>query len=161
MKSRIRQPGYPQPSPRLSMLTSSCPRTSPARPPACAGSMSAPHRSDYCVAGVNHGIYRIDDNVVYTLMDNTNMPGKAIYSIAYWGTYASGKLLAGEMLGYTCTATVPVWFTDSPTVCPDPLLVSRQETAHRRCRMRWTAMPACAAGAMPGWYGLRPMPTRA
>jgi len=66
------------------------------------------------------GIYRIDDNVVYTLMDTTTTAFKKIYSIAYWGTYASGKLMAGEVFGYTCTAQVPVWFTDSPTVCPVP-----------------------------------------
>ncbi|MCX6377581.1 MAG: hypothetical protein NTU88_16360 [Armatimonadetes bacterium] len=46
--------------------------------------------------------------------------GKAIYSIAYFGTYASGKLLAGERFGFPCTATVPTWFTDSPTTCPIP-----------------------------------------
>jgi len=82
------------------------------------------------VAGTspNRGIYSIDDNIVYTLMDNTstfqtaavNLPNRRISSIAYWGTYASGKLLAGEVLGYTCQAAVPTWFTDSPTVCPVP-----------------------------------------
>jgi hypothetical protein len=76
----------------------------------------------------DRGIYRIDDNIVYTLMDNTstfataaqNIPNRRISSIAYWGTYASGKLLAGEVLGDTCQAAVPTWFTDSPTVCPIP-----------------------------------------
>ena len=53
-------------------------------------------------------------------MDTTSITNKAIYSIAYFGTYASGKLLAGERLGYPCTATVPTWFTDSPTTCPIP-----------------------------------------
>jgi hypothetical protein len=67
-----------------------------------------------------NGIYRIDDNVVYVLMDTTNVTRKDISSIAYYGTYASGKLLAGEVYGYPCTATVPTWFTDSPTVCPIP-----------------------------------------
>ncbi len=66
------------------------------------------------------GIYRIDDTTVYVLMDNTSTPDKSIYSIAYFGTYASGKLLAGERFGYACTATVPTWFTDSPTTCPIP-----------------------------------------
>jgi len=76
----------------------------------------------------DRGVYRIDDNIIYTLMDNTSTfelqsAGKAnrrATSIAYWGTYASGKLLVGERLGSVCTATVPVWFTDSPTVCPVP-----------------------------------------
>jgi len=65
------------------------------------------------------GIYRIDDTTVYALMTTTET-WKSIYSIAYFGTYASGKLLAGERWGYPCTATVPTWFTDSPTTCPIP-----------------------------------------
>jgi hypothetical protein len=71
--------------------------------------------------GVNEdGIFRIDDNHVYSLMDTTKTLDKSIYSIAYYGTYAQGKLLAGEHRGYPCTAAVPTWFTDSPTVCPIP-----------------------------------------
>ncbi len=66
------------------------------------------------------GIYRIDDTTVYVLMDTTQNNNKSIYSIAYFGTYASGKLLAGEHMGFPCTATVPTWFTDSPTTCPIP-----------------------------------------
>ena len=70
----------------------------------------------------NSGIYRIDDTTVYELLDTTGQTatGKRITSIAYFGTYASGKLLAGEFNGQSCTATVPTWFTDSPTVCPVP-----------------------------------------
>jgi hypothetical protein len=45
------------------------------------------------------GIYRIDDSIVYVLMDTSNTPEKSIYSIAYFGTYASGKLMAGERMG--------------------------------------------------------------
>ena len=66
------------------------------------------------------GIFRIDDATPYVLMDTSGVSDKSIYTIAYYGTYASGKLLAGERLGYPCTATVPVWFTDSPTTCPIP-----------------------------------------
>ncbi len=66
------------------------------------------------------GIFRIDDTHVYMLMDTTRTLDKSIYSIAYYGTYASGKLLAGEHYGFPCTATVPTWFTDTPTVCPIP-----------------------------------------
>ncbi|MGD0855709.1 MAG: hypothetical protein ABSA18_07865, partial [Dehalococcoidia bacterium] len=66
------------------------------------------------------GIYRIDDTTTYVLMDTTSIGDKSIYSIAYFGTYASGKLLAGERMGYPCAATVPTWFTDSPTTCPIP-----------------------------------------
>ena len=66
------------------------------------------------------GIFRIDDTHTYLLMDTTKTLDKSIYSIAYYGTYASGKLSAGERKGYPCTATVPTWFTDSPTSCPIP-----------------------------------------
>ncbi len=66
------------------------------------------------------GIYRIDDSTTYVLMDTSATLDKSIYSIAYYGTYASGKLLAGERMGQPCTATVPTWFTDSPTTCPIP-----------------------------------------
>ncbi len=66
------------------------------------------------------GVYRVDDTHVYVLMDTTNPPDKSIYSIAYYGTFAQGKLLVAEHHGYPCTATVPTWFTDSPTVCPIP-----------------------------------------
>lgn len=66
------------------------------------------------------GIYRVDDTIVYELMDTTQTGTKQIYTIAYYGTYASGKLLAGELKGFPCTATVPTWFTDSPTTCPIP-----------------------------------------
>jgi hypothetical protein len=68
----------------------------------------------------NSGIYRIDDTIIYTLMDTTTIADKRIYTIAYFGTYASGKLLAGERFGFSCSATVPTWFTDSPTTCPIP-----------------------------------------
>jgi len=66
----------------------------------------------------NGGIYRIDDTVVYPLMSATTT--KRISSIAYFGNYASGKLIAGEVLGNPCSATVMTWFTDSPTTCPIP-----------------------------------------
>jgi len=72
------------------------------------------------VGSCEDGIFRIDDIHTYSLMDTTKTLDKAIYSIAYYGTYAQGKLLAGERMGYPCTATVPTWFTDSPTTCPIP-----------------------------------------
>ena len=66
------------------------------------------------------GILRVDNNSVYVLMDTSTDFTKSIYSIAYFGTYASGKLLAGERMGWPCTAEVMTWFTDSPTTCPIP-----------------------------------------
>jgi len=68
----------------------------------------------------NTGVYRVDDTTVYVLMDTSTTIGKDIYSIAYFGTYASGKLIVGERFGNPCTASVPTWFTDSPTTCPIP-----------------------------------------
>lgn len=62
------------------------------------------------------GIYRLDYNVPYRIFDST--ASKRISSIAYYGTYVSGKLLAGEVLGQPCTATVSTWFTDAPVTCP-------------------------------------------
>ena len=77
--------------------------------------------TDSGAANAQDGIYRIDDQTVYVLMDTSAAADtRRISSIAYFGTYASGKLLAGEYLGYACTATVPTWFTDSPTTCPVP-----------------------------------------
>lgn len=71
--------------------------------------------------GLNEdGVFRIDDTHVFMLMETTKTLDKSIYTIAYFGTYAQGKLLLGEHRGYPCTATVPTWFTDSPTTCPIP-----------------------------------------
>jgi hypothetical protein len=64
------------------------------------------------------GIYRLDDTQIYELMLAT--APKRICSISYYGSFASGKLLAGEVLGSPCSATVLSWFTDSPTSCPIP-----------------------------------------
>ena len=62
------------------------------------------------------GIYRLDYNVTYRIFESTQ--SKRISGIAYYGTYAGGKLLAGEALGQPCTATVNTWFTDAPITCP-------------------------------------------
>jgi len=64
----------------------------------------------------NAGIYRFDDTVGYWLMPA--QPTKRIASIAYYGTYSSGKLLAGEVTGNPNLAQVMTWFTDAPTTCP-------------------------------------------
>jgi hypothetical protein len=63
----------------------------------------------------NAGIYRFDDTVGYLLMP-TPAPLR-ISSIAYYGTYSSGKLLAGEVQGNATTAAVVTWFTDAPVTC--------------------------------------------
>jgi len=64
----------------------------------------------------NAGIYRIDNNIVYWLM--TASSSKRISSISYFGTYASGKIVAGEVLGDPVRASVMTWFTDAPNTCP-------------------------------------------
>ncbi len=63
------------------------------------------------------GIYRIDDTVVAAIYSSTGKPKAQVYSIAYFGTYAAGKLLAGLVWGLPCTASVPTVFTDSPCTC--------------------------------------------
>jgi hypothetical protein len=67
-------------------------------------------------AGGSAGIFRIDGNVVYQLMNA--QPNRRISSIAYWGTYVSGRLLAGEVLGNSVQAIVFTWYTDAPMTCP-------------------------------------------
>jgi len=67
---------------------------------------------------ISAGIYRFDDSAGCQLMIATAY--KRISSIAYHGSLSSGKLLAGEVLGSACTASVMTWFTDSPFVCVVP-----------------------------------------
>jgi len=62
------------------------------------------------------GIYRFDDNAGYWLMPAS--VNTRIASIAYFGDYNFGKLLAGEVLGNPCSASVMTWFSDAPTTCP-------------------------------------------
>ena len=74
----------------------------------------------------NTGIYRLDDTVAYLLM-STPAPLR-ISSIAYYGTYNSGKLMAGEVLGNTNTASATIWFTDVPVTCPEPCWYKTQKS---------------------------------
>ncbi len=76
----------------------------------------------------NRGVYRIENDIIHTLMDNTqtfglvtsNKKTRRAASISYWGTCKSGKLLVGETLGLANKANVHVWFTDWPTMTPIP-----------------------------------------
>jgi hypothetical protein len=63
----------------------------------------------------NAGIYRLDDTVAYLLMP-TPAPLR-ISSLAYYGTYSSGKLLAGEVFGNPNSAASMTWFTNAPVTC--------------------------------------------
>jgi photosystem II stability/assembly factor-like uncharacterized protein len=67
-------------------------------------------------SGGNAGVFRIDGNTVYQLMNA--QPNKRISSIAYRGTYTSGKLLVGEVQGDSARAVVLTWTTDAPNTCP-------------------------------------------
>ena len=64
----------------------------------------------------NAGIYRFDDTVGHQLMAATT--NQRISSIAYYGTYGAGKLLAGELLSGSSPPTIMTWFTDAPITCP-------------------------------------------
>lgn len=61
---------------------------------------------------VQSGVYRVDNNQVYRITPNTN--GR-ISSIAYYGTYAEGELLAGEVkTGDPALASVAIWRCSDP-----------------------------------------------
>jgi hypothetical protein len=62
----------------------------------------------------NKGIYRLDDTVCHLLMAPST---SRISSIAYHGTYSSGKLLAGSVTGNAGSATAMTWFTNEPVTC--------------------------------------------
>ncbi len=64
----------------------------------------------------NAGVFRIDGTTINQLMNAQS--NKRISSIAYRGTYISGKLLVGEVLGDSARATVLTWTTDAPNTCP-------------------------------------------
>jgi photosystem II stability/assembly factor-like uncharacterized protein len=65
-------------------------------------------------ATANAGIYRLDDTVCHLLM---SPPASRISSIAYYGTYSSGKLLAGAVLADSSSAATMTWFTNEPVTC--------------------------------------------
>ncbi len=88
-------------------------------------------------------VYRLDDTIVYRLNVPVTGTVKCISSIAYFGTSTSGKLLAGEVMGNVCQATVSVYYTLEPLVCRDVCWLSSRK------------LPTGGAGsttcAMPGW----------
>jgi hypothetical protein len=75
----------------------------------------------------NAGIYRLDDTVCYLLMP-TVLPLR-ISSLAYYGTYSSGKLLAGEVIGNPSSAAAMTWFTDTPITCAGTCWYQAQKAA--------------------------------
>lgn len=98
------------------------------------------------------GIYRFDDTIAYHILEAS--ASRRISSIAYYGSYGSGKLLAGEVQGDPSTAEVPVWFTDAPLVCPDTCWYRSEKpptgaaaTGYGNAQVAWSAdgRSACAA----------------
>jgi hypothetical protein len=72
------------------------------------------------VAGPQSGVYRIDITGVNRINPPITAAGR-ISSIAYWGTYAEGILLAGEVTGGALAPTpssngVYIWRTSNPNV---------------------------------------------
>jgi hypothetical protein len=67
--------------------------------------------TDVTIAGVQFGVYRIDDTVPYRINPPTS--GR-ISSIAYFGAYISGVLLAGEVTAVPALGLVNVWRTSNP-----------------------------------------------
>jgi hypothetical protein len=67
------------------------------------------------VAGPQSGVYRIDNDMVYYIKPPTTVPTSGrISSIAYFGTYAGGQLLAGEVEAVPATGMVYMWRTLDP-----------------------------------------------
>lgn len=59
-------------------------------------------------------LYRVDNTGVRNITPNISPPGGGIYSIAYYGDYRDGELLAGEVVPYT-NGRVRIWRTSNPT----------------------------------------------
>ena len=70
-----------------------------------------PHPTDNAT-----GVFRIDNEIPVAIY-SSKVASLQVYSIAFFGTYASGKLLAGFAYGSPCNAMVPTLFMDSPCSC--------------------------------------------
>jgi hypothetical protein len=75
--------------------------------------------TDTTAAGVQFGVYRVDNIVVFRIKPPTTAPTNGrISSIAYRGTYAEGVLLAGEVEADPITGMVFVWRASDLTSNP-------------------------------------------
>jgi len=63
------------------------------------------------------GIFRIDNQVPAILYNSSAVASRQVYSIAFFGTYSTGKLLAGFAFGSPCNAMVPTLLMDTPCLC--------------------------------------------
>ena len=97
------------------------------------------------------GIYRIDDTQVYRFMEGTG--DKRISSIAYFGTYASGKLLAGEV-NLPAPPPVQVWRSLNPyESSPSWQKASQPPSGPGNAQVAWSyggRMAFCGTGQSPG-----------
>jgi hypothetical protein len=67
-------------------------------------------------AVLQSGVYRVDNTMVYAIRPPVTAPTVGrISSIAYFGNYAGGVLLAGEVTTDATTGMVYVWRTSDPT----------------------------------------------
>jgi len=74
-------------------------------------------------ANVQAGLYRVDDTVVYRI--NPPTLGR-ISSISYYGTYAEGTILVGEVTADPATAMVNVWRSVNCTCAAPGWVVSER-----------------------------------
>lgn len=63
------------------------------------------------------GVFRIDDTTPAAIYSSASNSKAQVYSIDFFGTYASGKLLAGLVWGSPCLAIVPTLYADTPCNC--------------------------------------------
>jgi hypothetical protein len=86
----------------------------------------------------NDDVYRIDDNVCYRLLVRTDV----ICSLAHYGMFSSGKLLAGAVAASTVSPFrgPQVYFTSNPS-SPYPAWQSSQKppTGPAQARVDWSA----------------------
>ncbi len=101
------------------------------------------------VTTAEYGVYRIDDTQVkrFSGVDN-----RRISSIAYFGTYASGKLLAGEV--EADGLTVPVWRSFDPIASSTGWQTASQPpSGPGNAQVAWSyggRMAFCGTGQSPG-----------
>jgi len=85
--------------------------------------------TDTTVLGVQFGVYRVDDTVPYWIKPPTTTPTTGrISSIAYYGTYASGVLLAGEVTADLATGMVYIWRASDPNTTTLPPTWHKSDT---------------------------------
>ena len=65
-------------------------------------------------SGNNGYLYRVDNTRVRSIAPSISPPGGGIFSIAYYGDYNGGELLAGEVIPYAA-GRVRIWRTSNPT----------------------------------------------